>query len=180
MEVNPINQVRIKNYILIQIVSPPALDRTITFSGRGTLAAYEMALSSVIYFNTAVEPTLTNRTVSFQVFDGNSFSNIANGVISIALVDDNPLMLMCGTGVANFEEESASPIPLAELLILRDADVDHMITGAEVSVQNPQLGDVLALGSDSGLSITRESDTMIVVTGVAEDSVYQVSSFIVS
>ena len=159
---------------LFQFLSPPASGRTLTFSGRGTLAAYEMALSSVVYSNTAVEPTRTNRTVSFQVYDGINFSNIANGTIYIALVNDNPLLLMCGAGIANFAEGSEIPTPLTELLTLMDADVDHMITGAEVSVQNPQVGDELTLGADSGLTITRVSDTVIVVTGVAEDSVYQV------
>ncbi len=151
----------------------------INLTGAASIAFYEQALSLVTYSNTAQEPTSGERVISFQVFDGRHHSNIANGVVSVELVDDNPLLLMCGRGLATFVESATTvtPISLTNSLTLMDADVDHTITGATVTIENAQLGDVIALDSTASPEINVASDgsSRIIVSGDATASQYEVS-----
>lgn len=47
---------------------------TLTLTGNDTLAAYQAALRSVTYQNTAATPGMNKRTVTFQVYDGRTYS----------------------------------------------------------------------------------------------------------
>ena len=66
---------------------------------------------------------------------------------------------------------------IAEGLSIMDADVDHVISGASVSIGNPQADDSISLDDAStGLVVQQESDASIMVTGEAMASTYQVHS----
>jgi hypothetical protein len=57
---------------------------TITSAGAlGTLANYQAALRSVTYNNTGSPPSKFTRTVSYQVNDGNVFSNTVNSTVTV-------------------------------------------------------------------------------------------------
>src|SRR6185295_11222073 len=67
----------------------------LTLSGSATLANYQAALQSVTYFNSSDNPNPATRTISFRVNDGsgsNNLSNIATRDISIAAVNDAPVL----------------------------------------------------------------------------------------
>lgn len=114
-----------------------------------------------------------------MVFDGIHHSNIANGTVSVELVNDNPLLLLCGRGFATFIESATTPMPvsLTESLTLMDADTDHMITGATVVIENPREGDVIALGGAPvpEINVTSDSASRISISGDAMAVHYQVS-----
>lgn len=153
----------------------------ITFSGNATLAAYQQALASVIYFNGAIEPSREPvRLVQFQVFDGIFSSNTVTGSVNIILVDDNPLQLDCGAGVVNFTEGSGSSIALADSLTLSDLDSNHIVSGASVIITNEQEGDEILVDSSLTGSISIEpsgggSRTWVDLVGEAMAMQYQVS-----
>ena len=142
------------------------------------MATYELALSSLIYFNEAPEPTLDPaRVVEFQVFDGRSQSNLLVGFVDITLVDDNNLTLSCGAGLFSFTEGSATPISLAESLSLSDLDADHAVSSASVVITNPQPGDEVAVGTSISSFIQvqhSENQTRVDLTGRAMATQYQV------
>ena len=57
---------------------------TLTLSGTDTLANYLAALRSVTYTDSSGIPNTSTRTVSFQVNDGSSASNVATRQITVA------------------------------------------------------------------------------------------------
>jgi hypothetical protein len=58
----------------------------LTLTGSSTLANYQQALRSVRYNNTALNPNMADRTISFQVNDGTTNSNIATKTITVTAV----------------------------------------------------------------------------------------------
>ena len=152
----------------------------ITFTGPATVQDFEFALSTVTYFNSAEEPMLVAKTISFVVNDGMAPSNTANGTVIIALVNDNELVLMCSPAQTSFVEDSSSPQAIANGLVLMDLDQDHMITNATISIAMPASGDldVLSVADTSSVGveivINQISDTALVLYGDAMASDYQV------
>ena len=138
---------------------------------------YQQALSSVTYINTADEPdSETVRDVTFRVFDGQLFSTEVTGQVSISLVNDQPPILLCGTGLINFIEGSTTPTYLTPTLSLVDLDVDHVITSANISLLSPQAGDVIMINASlvGVLEVVRDGQA-IIVSGEGMAAQYQVS-----
>ena len=148
----------------------------IVFSGSASVSDYQQALSAVGYINRAPEPSPSTRSVLYTVSDGIFTSNTATASLTLALINDNMLMLSCGAGVVNFMEGSQDPVPVASQLTLVDLDADHMITGASVDIGAPQEGDEISLDSSvtTDLDIVFQSATSVQVSGIAADNNYQV------
>lgn len=143
------------------------------------MAIYQQALASVVYSNTNPEPMTpgTTREVDFLVFDGTFSSNVLVGFIEIVLVDDNPLTLDCGVGVASFTEEAESPVTLTGSLALSDLDADHVVSGASLAITNAQQGDEISVNSSSlspSISVRLSNGTHIDLAGRANTMEYQV------
>ena len=102
--------------------------KTLRLSGLSTLQTYETLLQSVVYMDTSVEPLVVNRTVTFQVSSGDSVSNTATIVITVATINDNPPVILLTTSTADgsyYTEftEDGSPVQLANnSLTITDAD----------------------------------------------------------
>ena len=139
--------------------------------------SYQQALRTVTYQNNATEPTHTNRQLTFQVFDELFSSNVLEGTITIALIDDNEFVLVCGSEPQVFTEGSSEAILISLGLSLTDLDADHSITGAEISITNPNNGDELNINTNSELAVAKES-TVIYITGNAQSIEYQVRLYI--
>ena len=124
----------------------------------------------------AAEPTHSPRSLTYQIFDDQFPSNTITATISITLVNDNVLMLSCGVGVATFVEGSHVPLHVANGVTVVDMDADHMITRANVTLLNPQVGDVIAVdvGRAGGLSVNSEQGSEVIVSGAGTDEEYQV------
>lgn len=115
------------------------------------------------------------------MFDGIFYSNTLNGVISIGLIDDNNLTLVCGSESHVFVEGSSTWLPLTPYLTLIDLDIDHTVTGADISVSNDHTGDVISLNSTivNGLSVVSINNTVLRVTGAGTTTSYQVGTVLV-
>ena len=143
--------------------------------------AYQLALSTITYQNNASEPLLSNRQLTFQVFDGIFYSNTLNGVISIGLIDDNDLILVCGSESHVFVEGSNTWLPVTPYLTLTDLDIDHIVIGADISVLNDHTGDMILLNNTiaNELNVISINDTVLQVTGAGTTTSYQVSTVFV-
>ena len=102
--------------------------KTLRLSGLSTLQSYETLLQSVVYMDTSVEPLVVNRTVTFQVSSGDSVSNVATIVVTVATINDNPPVILLTTSTADgsyYTEftEDGSPVQLTNnSLTITDAD----------------------------------------------------------
>lgn len=158
-----------------------ATGNLITLSGRGSIPVYQQALASVTYINFADEPTSDiRREIVFQVFDDQQASNELTGYVNISLVNDNQLMLFCNAGLSTFTEGSGVSIYLAPSLSLIDQDLDHVVSMANVTLQNPQYGDSIQINSSIGgdLVIEQSSGVSISISGEATTAHYEVRSII--
>lgn len=146
------------------------------FSGSATVTAYQQALSTVGYINTASEPTPAPRFIHYRVFDGTFISNTATANLTLSLTNDHILMLLCGVGTVTYLEGSPQSVPVASELTLVDLDEDHMIIGASAEIRVPLEGDELALDPSVTplLEVSQTTNTSIQITGAASDDYYQV------
>lgn len=150
---------------------------SITLSGRGDILVYQQALQSVTYSNTAEEPANNvQRQIVFTVFDGQQTSNELTGNVRISLINDNNLMLLCNTGLSTFVEESPIPVYVAPSLRVIDRDLDHVVSMARVTLQNPQDGDRIQInGSIAGsLVVEQATGVNISISGEAMAAQYEV------
>ncbi|HIE98524.1 MAG: hypothetical protein ABGZ23_21500 [Fuerstiella sp.] len=74
-----------------------AVTGVLTLSGTATVAEYQTALASVTYFNNSDDPDATDRTVSFQVNDGELDSVVATSTVTVEAVNDAPTVAARGT-----------------------------------------------------------------------------------
>ena len=157
--------------------SPAAEGNLVTLTGRGSIPVYQQALSSVTYINQADEPNSDiQREIVFQVYDGQQASNEMRGYVNISLVNDNRLMLLCDAGLSTFVEGSDSPIYLVPSLSLIDRDLDHVVSTANVTIQNAQDGDRIQINSSGsgGLVIEQSGGVSIIISGDGMAAQYEV------
>lgn len=145
-------------------------------TGPAPILTYQQILADVTYTNAAPEPTQGDRTLTFQVLDGAFASNILAGTISIGLINDNDLILTCGSQPRVFVEGFTLGTYITPGLLLSDLDIDHTITSARVILHVPQYGDKLNINESisTELSVTNNS-TAIEISGISTATEYQVS-----
>lgn len=146
----------------------------ISFSGEASVNHYQQALRAVTYQNSAPEPSSASRTIVYQVSDEEFASNNLTGYITIGLIDDNDLILSCGSSPVLYTEGSSTTI-ISSTLMLSDLDDDHQVTSASIAITNPQNGDGLSVGSVDGLSVANNG-VDIQITGESTASAYQVEN----
>lgn len=97
------------------------------------------------------------------------------------MIDDNDLILVCGSESHVFIEGSSTWLHVTPYLTVSDLDVDHTMTGADISVLNDQTGDRILLNNSvvNGLSVVSINDTVLQVTGAGTTTSYQVSTVFV-
>jgi large repetitive protein len=104
----------------------------LTLTGTATVAQYQTALRSISYRSTSENPSTASRTVSFQVDDGaaaNNLSNVATRSISVAAVNDAPVLALIEAQILGATEQVATPITAT----LTVSDVDTAaLTGATI------------------------------------------------
>ncbi|HET9346063.1 MAG TPA: S8 family serine peptidase, partial [Candidatus Limnocylindrales bacterium] len=68
----------------------------LSLTGTDTLANYQQVIRSVTYNNTSQNPNTTDRSVTFIVSDGSLNSATATGTVSVARVNDPPVVHVSG------------------------------------------------------------------------------------
>ena len=123
----------------------------LTLSGSGTVAQYQQALRLVTYDNTSENPTTATRQISWTVTDGALTSTPATNNITVAAVNDPPVLT--GNATQTYTE-NAAPTTLSPALTVTDAD-NANLSGATITITNFVSGqDVLSftpVGAVSGI-----------------------------
>ena len=147
----------------------------LSLTGSSSLADYQTALRAVTYANTSDNPSTAPRTVSFQVDDGVSHSNIASRDIAVTAANDAPVLADIETGGLGVTEGSAA-MAITSTLTVADADSANLASATVVVSTGYQNGqDVLALPSPPA-GITPSFDAAsgtLTLTGSASVASYE-------
>ncbi|WP_440994871.1 hypothetical protein, partial [Cysteiniphilum litorale] len=94
-----------------------------TLTGSDTVANYQAALRSVLYYNTSDNPSTLARTVSFVVNDGDVNSTAATSTINVNAVNNLPVITAGGT--LNYTENDAASV-IDGTITVSDEDDTHI------------------------------------------------------
>jgi len=92
----------------------------LTLTGSSLVANYQTAIRSITYENTSEDPNPATRTVSFVVNDGSLVSNTFDRDITIAPVNDKPVITGTGSDLAYMEGDGA--VLLDNGILVSDVD----------------------------------------------------------
>ena len=143
----------------VSVVGYNSSTGVLTLGGTASLAAYETALKSVKYQNTSDDPSTATRTVSFQVDDGaavNNLSDVASHDVTVAAVNDKPVVLT-SAGATTFQEPaSGPPTPVVVDAGVTIGDPDStLLNRVTVTISaGHQTSDVLAYATNHGIEAT--------------------------
>ena len=144
----------------------------LTLSGSASVANYQAALRSVTYTDTSNTPNTSNRTVSFVVNDGTAPSTAATKTLSVAAVNDVPVVTASGGTTAASEQIAVaidSGLTVADLDNANLASATVSITGGFQSGQ-----DVLTFVDQNGISGNYDPGTgVLTLSGSSSAANYQ-------
>jgi large repetitive protein len=121
-------------------------------TGSTTVANYQTALRSITYVNTSANPTAGNRTIQFTVNDGNSDSISQNRIVTVALVNDPPVITTAA--FLNYREDDGA-VPIANDLTITDPD-STVLKGAVVTISDVIAAeDIFTATSPNSITIIR-------------------------
>lgn len=126
----------------------------LTLTGSATLANYQAALRSVTYVNNSENPSAAARTMSFIVNDGTSNSTAGTKSVTVAVVNDAPVV----TGPANLAGTEDAVMALTGISFT-DADAGASSVVATFTVPSGTLaaiagGGVTVGGTSTALTLT--------------------------
>jgi hypothetical protein len=145
----------------------------LTLTGASSVANYEAALKSVTYFNSSDKPSNQARTISFQaVDDGGASSTVATATVSVAPVNDAPVMTGL-TASVGFTENGA-PVTLSPGITVADVD-SSLLTGAKVAITGGFVdGDTLDVVAGGTITASYDGATgVLTLTGQATPAQYR-------
>ena len=146
----------------------------LSLSGSASKANYETALESITYQNTnTADPNNTNRVVSWVINDGTANSVAATSTITVAKVNDAPVLADAGATLAYTEGDSATVIDSS--LTITDVD-DSNIESATITVSSGYQSseDVLAFSNANGITGSWNSSSgVLTLSGSATKANYE-------
>ena len=135
---------------------------TLTLTGSATKAQYMSMLEHVRYENTSEDPSDLDRTVTWIVNDGHQASDGVTSTITVAPVNDAPVLSDLGGTLAYTENDPATVIDGS--ITLTDVDSANMTSATIRITGNYQpSGDVLSI--DAGDLVGGASDSWDPLTG---------------
>ena len=151
-----------------------SVNGVLTLSGSASKANYETAFESITYQNTNTDdPNNTNRTITWVVSDGIANSSGATSTITVADVNDAPVVSDAG-GTLSFAAGSSATV-IDGSLTITDVD-DTNIEGATITISSGYQAseDVLALGNTGlGISVANNSGGVLTLTGSTTKANYE-------
>ncbi|MDB2509583.1 Ig-like domain-containing protein [Pseudomonadales bacterium] len=146
----------------------------LSLSGSASKVNYETALESITYQNTnTADPNNTNRVVSWVINDGTANSVAATSTITVAKVNDAPVLADAGATLAYTEGDSATVIDSS--LTITDVD-DSNIESATITVSSGYQSseDVLAFSNANGITGSWNSSSgVLTLSGSATKANYE-------
>jgi len=149
---------------------------TLTLTGNATVAAYEQVLRTVTYNNASATPSTAARTIQVQVVSGAQSSNQATKSITVAAVNNAPVLTNIeGSSLAYTER--AAPVAITSQILVSDADSPNL-SSATVQIASGCVAseDVLAMSPNpqNGIGATYDADTCrLSLSGGASQGNYQ-------
>ncbi|HEY6760289.1 MAG TPA: tandem-95 repeat protein, partial [Baekduia sp.] len=149
---------------------------TLTLSGSATTAAYQAALRTIRYDNSASIPDTTDRTVTFAVSDTSGTTSAGATKTVHVLVNQAPVV--GPTGAVTFTETASAPaagdaIAVAPNLAVSDADTADLV-GATVKLGAAAAEDVLAFSDTSTITGSYDGSTgTLTLSGTDTVAAYQ-------
>src|SRR5260221_143881 len=147
----------------------------LALTGSATVANYQAALRSVTYANASTNPSTLTRTVSVVANDGTANSNTATRAITVAAVNNPPVVAMTGSALAFTEGNSATVVDAG--LTVTDADSPTLASATMAITTNFVTGeDVLAFTTQNGITGAFNATTgVLALTGSATVANYQIA-----
>src|SRR5260221_82117 len=145
----------------------------LALTGSATVANYQIALRSVTYANASTNPSTAARTVSVVANDGTANSNTATRAITVAAVNNPPVVAMTGSALAFTEGNSATVVDAG--LTVTDPDSTNLASATVSITANFVTGeDVLAFTTQNGITGAFNATTgVLTLTGSATLANYQ-------
>jgi len=147
---------------------------TMMLTGNASIADYQAALRSIIYFNTSKNPDTIGRTVTFVVNDGKTSSDTSTVTISITAINDAPVLSNLETSVLQYVIK-AEGLSITDSLTITDID-DINLKSAVISFNEDYIigEDKLIYTEQKGIAgkWSMETGTMI-LTGEASIADYE-------
>jgi hypothetical protein len=146
---------------------------TLTLTGTAGLAQYEAALRSVTYLNTSDDPSTAARTVTFRVDDGEVPSAGADRDVTVAAVNDPPVLAVSAGGITVTENDP--PAAVDPGLTVTDAD-DAALAGATVAITTGYWNgeDELEFVDQAGITGSWDASTgTLTLAGAASAAAYE-------
>src|SRR5260221_646020 len=122
----------------------------LALTGSATVAYYQAALRSVTYANASTNPSTSARTVSAIANDGTANWNTATRAITVAAVNNPPVVAMTGSALAFTEGNSATVVYTD--LTATDTYTTTLASALPIITANFVTGeDVLAFTNQNGI-----------------------------
>jgi len=125
---------------------------TLTLSGSDTLAHYQQVLRSVTYNNTSQNPTTTTRSIAFVANDGTANSNTALKSVSVAAVNNAPVVTTTG-GATSFVEDGGA-VTVDAGVTVTDPDSPNLASATVTITNLLDVGAEALAATTAGTSIT--------------------------
>ncbi len=110
-------------------------NQILSLTGSGTVAQYEQALRSLIYQNSALEPSPGPRTILVTVSDGEATSEPATSTVLVTSVNDPPTLSFLPTGAIFVENGPPVAMVQPESVVIADVD-DTTLDSLSVTITN--------------------------------------------
>ncbi|MBD2092918.1 calcium-binding protein [Microcoleus sp. FACHB-1515] len=143
-------------------------DGVLTLSGTASLADYETALRSITYSNSSENPTPSDRTIEFEISDG-EFSATSRRTIRVSSTPDAPIVSVSSTPLSYSEGQDA--IAVDDAIDLDDVD-SPTLQSATVRIVNVAAGDALNFTAPDGFSSSFSNGTLT-ITGAGSIEQYE-------
>ena len=148
----------------------------LTLTGSASLANYQAALRSVLYYNTSVIPSTLARTVRFVANDGGSVNNLsaaATRTITVTAVNQPPVVTATAGAISYLQGAGAVAIDPG----ITVSDVDNTtLAGATVTISGNYAGgaDALGFANQNGIAGSWNAATgVLTLSGSATLAYYQ-------
>ena len=146
----------------------------LTLSGSASKANYETAFESITYQNTNTDdPDNTNRTITWVVSDGTANSSGVTSTITVADVNDAPVVSDAG-GTLSFSTGGSATV-IDDTLTITDVD-DTNMESATITISSgyESSEDVLAFTNANGITGSWDSGTgVLTLSGTASKANYE-------
>ncbi|RNC85710.1 MAG: DUF2341 domain-containing protein [Balneola sp.] len=121
----------------------------LTLSGSDTKANYQTALRSVFYRNSSTNPTVSTRTIEFEIYDWDDVSNTQSRNINVIDIASTPILADIEADALSYNEGDGA-VAITSAIALSDFDDTDMESATISITANYTLGEDFLDFTDTG------------------------------